>query len=183
MDLAPPPYVYNEFFTNLTKRFHATGYRMLQASSGIANIPSSPSPSVPALAGQNHTLFTPEGFPLEMDLFWPIKSLVVLLSFLAGGGILLFMYRKVSKPEKVESCPVRSVESSNITQRPLEGEYAGLRRRPRRALSKDPDLSNREFSTDDWHGDCSADLKSMQDYVMELSGTASVPQVEYNPND
>lgn len=71
------------------------------------------------------------------------------------------MYRKVSKAGKVESCPVRSVESSNITQRPLEGEYAGLRRRPRRALSKDPNLSNREFSTDDWHGDCSADLKSM----------------------
>jgi len=180
LGLAPPPYGYNDFLTNLTKRFHDGGYRTNQISS--------PPPSVPVLtdvwAGESHAFFTPDAAPSQVDLWWPIKSVVVLVPILAGGAILLFMYRRLTEPIKVESSPVRSVKPIKITRSSPEVQSAGLRRRrPGMTSTEDSVLNVRDYNTNDWHGDCSTGSENMEGYVIEQSATASVQQVEYDPDN
>lgn len=180
LGLAPPPYGYNDFLTNLTKRFHDGGYRTNQISS--------PPHSVPVLAdvwaSESYALFTPGAAPSQVDLWWPIKFLLVLVPVLAGGAILLFMYRRLTEPIKVESSPVRSIKPIKITRLSQESQYAGLRRRrPGITNSKDSDLNVQDYNTSEWHGDCSTGSENMDGYVIEQSTTASVQQVEYDPDN
>lgn len=119
-----------------------------------------------------------------MDLWWPIKSLLVLVPALAGGAILLFMYRRLTEPIKVESSPVRSVKPIKVTRLSQESQYAGLRRRrPGITTSNDSDLNVQDYNTSEWHGDCTTGSENMDGYVIDQSATASVQKVEYDPDN
>ena len=158
MDLAPPPYVYDDYFTNLIKRVFDTGYRSLKDEVAAVSKPGSSPMRVPAsedsapafdeLETSRETNITtlgnsPFAFATVGDQSLisekVTKSLILFSLLVAGGAILLLIYeifskptRKCSKPTKAKA-ETRSLRSAEIMDGLIPSEYgsqsSNLRRR------------------------------------------------------
>ena len=171
MGLAPPPYVYNDFFTTITKRFYDSGYKISDIGS-ITHVPSSPSSSACAWADTERLLRAMD-ISSKTGLWWPIEWLALLVPCLAGGVMLLFMYRHLSKPKEVKSSPGRSIEATKIMQPPSKGLFAGLRRRIRTMPSTGSELDHHGSDKYAWREACSTAPDDTDNSIIDPPDTAS----------
>lgn len=180
MGLAPPPYVYDDFFTDLTKRLadvvpcNGCDVRYLRDTAASATL------SHPAPIGNSEL---PAAFNLyhrssKGAYMWTVKLLLLSHLIFVIIVILRYGYRKLFRPRAAAESPPARLEPTRIIQSPATGGHPVLRRRRQEYPAAEQPLYNLEDASCEWEYDDSLVSKSIQSHIHEHLDGSAPPETE-----
>lgn len=179
MHLSPPPYIHDDFFTNVFKR---SGPRMRTWFGGeihrdFFNDTASFTSALPAVTDQASAPGTVGNSALYA---LTAKSIYMTFMFIIVGATLLLGSRILRRPRVVQPSPVRSAGPIRISRDHPEVQPGGLRRRFREVQSEeflDRDYG-RQITDDEWDDNLNLGTDGLQGHVLEHSDADSFKETE-----